>query len=57
MPAQALKVLYTVAALLELGLLATNVVPDSLKPFLSGSSVYLLQHSFLPSAKVGSPKG
>lgn len=53
----ALKVMYTGAAVVLGGMLAVHVIPASLSVFADSAMAYLVLHSFLPSAKSGSPQG
>jgi hypothetical protein len=52
-----LKGLYTGAAVVLGGLMYLHLVPDTLTQFSGGTMVYLVLHSFLPSAKTGAPQG
>jgi hypothetical protein len=52
-----LKTLYTGGAVVLGGLLALHVIPESLSVAVTPVMAYLVLHSFLPSAKTGSPQG
>lgn len=52
-----LKLLYTAGAVVLGGLLSAGVVPPALQGTAQGALVYLVMHSYLPSAKTGAPQG
>jgi zinc transporter ZupT len=54
---QLLKWVYTGGAVILGGLMYLHLVPDTLTQFSGGTMVYLVLHSFLPSAKTGALQG
>lgn len=52
-----LKVLYTGAAIVLGGMSALHVFPQSMDTLFAPAITYLVLHSYLPSAKTGSPQG
>jgi hypothetical protein len=52
-----LKGIYTAGAVVLAGVIALKLVPASLDMEAHGALVYLLLHSWLPSAKTGAPQG